>query len=211
MLLIRRDAKAKTLADARGPNGATILMGSTAEGTSSDVMPVLMRDMLGLNVKAIGGYRDSGVLFLAMERGEVEARGTGLSGVKANKPEWLKPGGLMQRHAGVRAGDPPSRLSRRADRARTRQGGRRPPAHRRARGALQAVAPVCGAARRAGRPCEALQAAFMAAHKDPQYLAEAEEGGIDVSPIDGAEILRLVDRVAEAPKDRLKAIEKFLE
>ncbi len=96
MLILRRDAKVKTLEDARGPKGAPIILGSTAEGTSSDAMGILLREWLGFNVKVIPGYTDSGVLFLAIERGEVEGRTDGLSSVRSNKPDWLKPGGLVQ-------------------------------------------------------------------------------------------------------------------
>ena len=35
-------------------------------------MAVLLREWLGFNVKVIPGYTDSGVLYLAIERGEVD-------------------------------------------------------------------------------------------------------------------------------------------
>ncbi len=93
-LLIRRDAKVKSVEEARRAGGPPIILGSTAEGASSDAMAILLREWLGFNVKVIPGYTDSGVLFLAIERGEVEGRTVGLSAVRANKPDWLKPGGL---------------------------------------------------------------------------------------------------------------------
>jgi tripartite-type tricarboxylate transporter receptor subunit TctC len=94
VLLLRKDAKVKSVEDARKPGGPPIVIGSTAEGASSDAMGVVLREMLGFNVKLIPGYTDSGVLFLAIERGEIEGRTVGLSAVRANKPDWLKPGGL---------------------------------------------------------------------------------------------------------------------
>jgi len=78
VLLLRKDAKVKTVEDARRPGGPPILIGSTAEGASSDAMGVVLREMLGFNVKLIPGYTDSGVLFLAIERGEIEGRTVGL-------------------------------------------------------------------------------------------------------------------------------------
>ena len=56
--------------------------------------------------------RDSGALFLAMERGEIEGRTAGLSTVKSNKPDWLKPDGIMQVLVAFGADDPLSRTSR---------------------------------------------------------------------------------------------------
>ena len=57
----------------------------------------------------------------------------------------------------------------------------------------------------------ALQAAFMAAHQDKQFLADAEKAGIDISPIGATEVLDLIRRVAETPPDLLRSIEKLIE
>jgi hypothetical protein len=56
----------------------------------------------------------------------------------------------------------------------------------------------------------ALQEAFMATHKDPAYLADAEKVGIEVSPIGGAEIRTLIDKIAKTPADQLKRIESLI-
>src|SRR5262249_43008330 len=94
-LLVRRDARIKSIEDARRKDGPPLLLGSTTEGVSSDVMAIVLRDMLGFNIKLISGYTDSSQLFLAMERREVEGRTVGLSAVRANKPTWVQPGGPM--------------------------------------------------------------------------------------------------------------------
>ena len=47
----------------------------------------------------------------------------------------------------------------------------------------------------------ALQNAFMAMCRDPTFLEEAEKIGFDVSPIDAAEVQRLLARSAATPKD----------
>ena len=57
---------------------------------------------------------------------------------------------------------------------------------------------------------KALQDAFLAAHKDPGYLGDAEKLGIDVGPIGGKEILGLIDRIAKTPLDQLKRIEQLV-
>src|SRR5205085_11623910 len=96
ILMLRRDAKVQSIEDARRPGGPPIIIGSTAEGASSDAMGVLLRDWLGFNLKVIPGYTDSGVLFLAIERNEIEGRTVGLSAVRSNRPDWLKPNGLAR-------------------------------------------------------------------------------------------------------------------
>src|SRR5215510_5798883 len=94
LLVVRKAANVKSVDDAKRAGGPPIILGSTAEGASSDAIGVLLREWLGFNVKIIPGYTDSSVLFLAIERGEIEGRNVGLSAVRANKPDWLKPNGL---------------------------------------------------------------------------------------------------------------------
>jgi tripartite-type tricarboxylate transporter receptor subunit TctC len=63
-----------------------------------------------------------------------------------------------------------------------------------------------------GIPAErakALQEAFMAVHKDPQYLEEAAKLKLDISPISGEEILRVVDRIGSASPAILERIKKL--
>jgi tripartite-type tricarboxylate transporter receptor subunit TctC len=47
----------------------------------------------------------------------------------------------------------------------------------------------------------ALQDAFMAMCRDQDVLAEAAKLGIEMSPIDSAEIMRLLARMAATPKE----------
>jgi tripartite-type tricarboxylate transporter receptor subunit TctC len=210
LLLVRKDAKVKTVEDARRPDGPPIILGSTAEGTSSDAMPVVLRDMLGFNIKQISGYTDSGVLFMAMERNEVEGRTVGLSAVKSNKPDWLKPNGLMHplvvfgratRHPDF-PGAPTARELAKSDRDRTLIEILEVPY---LLSRPYAAPPDVPPAR-----AKALQEAFMAAHKDPAYLEEAAKLDIDVSPIGGRDILQLIDRIADTPPDVLKSVEKLI-
>jgi tripartite-type tricarboxylate transporter receptor subunit TctC len=210
LLLVRKDAKVKTVEDARRPGGPPIILGSTAEGTSSDAMPVVLRDMLGFNIKQISGYTDSGVLFMAMERNEVEGRTVGLSAVRSNTPEWLQPNGMMQalvvfgrptRHPDL-PNVPTARELAKSDRERTLIEILEVPY---LLSRPYAAPPDVPPAR-----AKALQAAFMAAHKDPAYLEEAKKLDIDVSPISGQEILQLIDRIAATPPDVLKSVEKLI-
>src|SRR5258705_1078002 len=90
LLLVRKDAPVKSVEDARRPGGPPIILGSTAEGASSDAIAILVREWLGFNVKVIPGYTDSGVLFLAIERGEIDGRTVGLSAVPADQPGPLQ-------------------------------------------------------------------------------------------------------------------------
>ena len=56
---------------------------------------------------------------------------------------------------------------------------------------------------------KALQEAFMAMQSDADYLKEAERLGLDVSPVDGAQALALIERLAASPKELLDYMKKL--
>jgi tripartite-type tricarboxylate transporter receptor subunit TctC len=210
MLVVRRNAKIKTIEEARRAGGPPIILGSTAEGTSSDATAILLRDWLGFNVKVIAGYTDSSVLFLAIERGEVDGRTVGLSSLRATKAGWLKPGGLTRvmvvfgratRHPDF----PDVPTARELVRNETD------------RHLIELIELPYALSRPYAAPpdvpadrAQALQGAFMAAHRDPAYLADAEKLGIDVSPVSGAQVRALIEKIAKTPADQLKRIENLI-
>jgi len=170
----------------------------------------VLRDMLGFNIKNIGGYTDSGALYLAMERGEIEGRTTGISSVKSNKPEWLKPDGIMQilvvmgrktRYPEL-PNVPTARELAKSDKDRS----------------LIEVLELPYAMSRPfaappGVPKEraaALIKAFMETHKDPAYLKDAEKLKVDVSPIDGDDVRERIESIAKVPPEVMKEVGKLI-
>jgi tripartite-type tricarboxylate transporter receptor subunit TctC len=211
LLILRKDAKVKSVEDARKPGGPPMVLGSTAEGASSDAMGVVLREMLGFNVKLIPGYTDSGVLFLAIERGEIEGRTVGLSAVRSNKPDWLKPGGLARVLVVFGHAD---RFAEFPD-VPTAQELARTPEDRKLIEILEVPYTLSRPyAAPPGVPedrARALQKAFLETHRDPAYLADTRKLGIDVSPIGGDEILKLIDGISKMPADELKKVAKLIE
>ena len=210
VLIVRRDSKVSTVEEARRAGGPPIILGSTAEGASSDAMAVLLREWLGFNVKVIPGYTDSGVLYLAIERGEVDGRTSGLSSVRANKPDWLKPKGFGR--VMVVFGRP-DRFKEFPDAPTARELAR----SQEDRNLIEILEMPYALSRPYAAPpdvppdrARALQEAFMATQKDPVYLAEAEKLGIEVSPISGAEIRKLIGQIAKTPAEQLKRIESLI-
>ena len=210
VLITRRDSKVKSIEDARRAGGPPIIIGSTAEGTSSDAMGVLLRDWLDFNIKVIPGYTDSGVLFLAIERGEVEGRTTGLSSVKANKPEWLKPNGFARVMVVFGRG---TRFAEFPDAPTARELAR----NEADRNLIEILEMPYALSRPYAAPpdvpperARALQEAFMATHKDPAYLADAEKVGIEISPISGARYPHADRQDREDTAEQLKRIESLI-
>jgi tripartite-type tricarboxylate transporter receptor subunit TctC len=129
--------------------------------------------------------------------------------MRALRPEWVKPDGpmraLMQLARSTRHPDfpdaPTARELAENDAARALiELGEIPYSM-----ARPFVAPPGVPADRAA----ALQAAFLAVHRDPQFLAEAAQLKLEVSPVGGEDVLRAIDRIAAAPAallDRLRRI-----
>lgn len=210
LLMTRRDAAVKSIADARRPGGPPLVLGGTAEGATGNDISTVLREALGLNIKIIVGYPDSNALFLAADRKETDGRFVGLSAVASSHPEWLRGDSNMQvllqfarvtRHPQF-PDVPTARELAPNDRAR-------------------ALIELAELPYRLSRPfaappglppdrAQALEMAFMAVHKDPQYLDEATRLKVDVSPIDGAEVLRAINGIAGAPRDLLDEMKKLL-
>jgi tripartite-type tricarboxylate transporter receptor subunit TctC len=51
---------------------------------------------------------------------------------------------------------------------------------------------------------KALRDAFDATMKDKDFLAEAEKAKLEITPVDGAAVQKIVDTVAAKPKDILQ-------
>jgi len=148
-------------------------------------------------------WRAGAGLFLAIDRKELDGRFVGLSAVSSSKPDWLRDNSnmraLMQfarqtRHPNYPYA-PTARELATNDRAR----------------ALIEIAEMPYLLSRPfvappGVPAErakALEAAFLAANDDLDYLTEAKRLQLDVSPIDGATVLSILDRIAQAPQEVL--------
>jgi tripartite-type tricarboxylate transporter receptor subunit TctC len=209
ILIVRKDIAVKSIDDARRPGGDPLVLGGTAEGATGNDVPIILRDTIGLNVKQVVGYPDSGAIFLAMERGEVHGRTTDLSSVRAIKPDWLKPGSgfhvLVQFARETRHQDfptvPTARELARNDKARL----------------LIELAELPYKLSRPfaappGIPAEraaALQRAFALTHSDPQYLADAAKQRVDVSPVTAAEVLHALKRIESAPQQQLDYLRRL--
>jgi tripartite-type tricarboxylate transporter receptor subunit TctC len=210
LLMARVDASVRSIAEARARDHPPLVLGSTAEGTTGNDVPMLLRDTLGLNLKLVPGYPDNGAIFLAVDRGELDGRTTDLSTMRALRPEWLKPNGpmraLVQLARATRHPDFPDVPTARElaidEQARALiELGEIPYLM-----ARPFVAPPGVPKDRAA----ALETAFIAVHRDPEFLADAARLRVEVSPADGEEVRAAIDRIAGAPADLLARLRRML-
>jgi tripartite-type tricarboxylate transporter receptor subunit TctC len=209
VLWVRKDARVKSLAEARVPGGPPLLLGGTADGSTETDIALLMQRTAGVNVRIVAGYPDSNSINLAIERGEVEGRFIGISAIAATQPAWLEPGSFIQpflqfgratRHP--RFPDIPTAREIAHD-ERGRQ------LIELAEIPYMLSRPYVGPPNLPPDRAKALQAALAEVCRDPEFLADAARMRVDVSPVGPQEALRMLERLAEAPPDLKEEIRKL--
>ena len=209
LMLINTSHPVRTIADLK-KTGMSVTLGADNSASSNLIFALIARDILGLNVKIVRGYTGAAPLFLAMQRGELDGQMVGLSSVRAGQKDlWgrkaLRPLMLFGRT---------TRLPEFADIPTGRELTDDPSAL-----ALIGFAELpffmsLPFAAPPGLPPErakALQTAFIAMCKDDAFQQEERMLGIEPSPIDGEQIIKLLAQTAASPKDvitRYNAIDR---
>ena len=210
VLIVRADAKSPSIAAARRPGGAPIVLGGTGEGARDADVPKILRDALGLNIKQVLGYpirrRSSSPSSAASSTAAPSTcppsrrRGRSGSNPTAASTSWSS---SRARRA--------TRISRRPHRARTCDRGRcarldrvfrNSPAHH--------GAAVRGAARRAGG---ARQGAAGGISRRPSRRAlprRGREARDRYQPGGADQMVRGVERLARAPPAVLDYLRRLL-
>jgi tripartite-type tricarboxylate transporter receptor subunit TctC len=177
-----------------------LIVGATAAGTTLVDFPLVTNKFLGTRFRVVRGYDSTPQINVAMERGEVEGiGGIGWQSVKTTIPQWIAEKKITViaqygLHRDPELPDAPTMLELAktdADRqaltmmfARTEYG--RP----------YFVPPDVPPAR-----VEALRRAFDATMKDPDFVADAAQLQLDLSPATGEEVQALVAKLAATPAD----------
>ena len=168
-------------------------------GSDPDTFSAMIKNLFGIKLRLITGYQGTSDTILAMERGEVDGRcGSSWSSLKSIRPQWIEK--KMLNHIAymseVKAPDLPD-VPLVADFANARQ---KQIVHlvlsRQTLGRPFAAPPGVPADRKV-----ALRRAFDATLKDPAFLAEAEKLKLEVSPVSGEDVDRLVAELYATPKD----------
>ena len=177
-----------------------VVVGGTGVGTESVTVPYLLRNLLGFRFSVIAGYPGGSDVNLAMERGEVDGRGTfSWTSLKPKKKEWLDTGEYvilyqmaLRPHKELKdvplvtdlANDPETKMLLRLQFAAFEMG--RP----------QFVADGVPADR-----VNILRRAFDKAMEDKDLIADAEKAEMEIDPMTGEEMTKLMQEVYASPKD----------
>ena len=197
---INANFPAKTVADLKGPNTKLARIGTTGAGATNLVFTIISKDVLGLNIQNVRGYRGAADVFLAQQRGEVDGQIVGHSAIKVGQQALYKAGyfrGLIAFARTTRSPELPDVPTARElvsdPKAQALLAFAEAPFFM----ALPVVAPPDIPADRA----KALQSAFMAMTKDPAFVDEIGKMGQDLSPIDGEAVRGIIAQMGATPKD----------
>ena len=90
VIVVLASTGVKTIADAKKKS---VVMGATGQSGTMAVYPNLLNNTLGTKFKVVTGYRGGASVNLAMERGEVQGRGSNsYASYVATNPDWIKNG-----------------------------------------------------------------------------------------------------------------------
>jgi tripartite-type tricarboxylate transporter receptor subunit TctC len=191
---------AKTVDDLRTTDRPSAKIGSTGAGATNGIFTNIARDVLKLNIQHVRGYRGAADVFLAQQRNELDGQVVGLSSIKVGQPALWQAGAFRPLVMFGRT----TRFAEFPDVPTGRELTKDPKAVRLLDFAespffmaLPLVAPP-------GLPADralALQAGFMAMTKDPAFVAEAQKMSLDLTPIDGLAVLKVIAQMAATPPD----------
>jgi tripartite-type tricarboxylate transporter receptor subunit TctC len=191
---------AKTVADLKGPNAPLARIGTTGAGATNLVFTNIAKDVLGLNIQNVRGYRGAADVFLAQQRGEIDGQVVGHSAIKVGQKSLYQSGffrGLIAFARTTRSAELPDVPTGRELVSDPKVLALLAFAETPFFMALPIAAPPDIPPERA----KALQTAFMAMTKDPAFIEEIGRMGQDLSPIDGEAVRRLIAQMGATPKD----------
>ena len=176
------------------------VVAGNGSGSDPDVFANVLRNLFGQKNRLITGFPGSAEISLAMERGEVDGRcGWSWSSVKAEKPDWLRDHkvNLIVQLALDKAPDLPGvpLITELA-----------------ANDAQRQILKLVFGRQTMGRPFagppgipeerkQALRTAFDKTTADADFLADAGKSRLEINPVSGADIDRLIADIYRTPKE----------
>jgi tripartite-type tricarboxylate transporter receptor subunit TctC len=214
LLYMRADAPWKSIEDVMNSKEAP-KCGSTGTSDLTTIVDSVLEETLGLKLQEVRGYPGGVEIDLALEKGEIHCRGTGVTTHFAREPyfTWHKSG--FDRHL-VQTGnkkdprlpDAPTLLDLMAKKKTS-------PFSRN-------VAKVMLASATLGRPMittpgtpaervKILRDAYLNAFKEPEVVEEAKKSKLELSTLPGDEVEAQIREVMNQPKDVIERVKKLSE
>jgi tripartite-type tricarboxylate transporter receptor subunit TctC len=181
--------------------------GSTAPGGDNFILPTLANALLGTQMKVITGYKGVNDIFLAAEQGEVHGATVNFSSL-LGKPDWMKEKKARiliqfgtERLANLK--DVPTAIELASDEASKQM-------LRVYATKFKTTYPILLPPDVPDARVKTVQKAFDDTMKDKAFIADAEKIGIDVEPLSGAEIEKVMAEINAAPQDVIDRLRQLV-
>ena len=181
----------------------SVVIGATGPGANTYDFPLLLKELLGADLKIVSGYSSSSDIMLALERKEVDARAGSYSSLQSFVER-----GVVRPIIRARAVEPGiEKLP--VDESLA------PNARAKAIMALRSAPEVVGRpfVMTPGTPepmLKLMREAFAKAIKDPELIAEAKKANMDLEYMPADEALKIIKETLSQPKDVVEAFGKYI-
>jgi tripartite-type tricarboxylate transporter receptor subunit TctC len=187
-----------------------VSIAATGVGTGTHYYPAATNAIAGTKFRIVTGYPGGNDMNIAMERGEVDGRGSNSwAAWKTTKPQWIEQNRLvhlvqiaLKRHPELP--DVPLLIELAGN-----------DIDRRAMALISAETAIARAvATTPGVPADRVQIlreAFNATMSDPVFLEEATRLGFDISPGTGEEVQKIVEEIVDAPTEAVERTKAILQ
>ena len=186
-----------------------VAVGASGVGSGSYYYPFAANVVGGTRFKIVTGYPGGNDINIAMERGEVDGRGSNsLAAWKSTRPHWISEGKLIHLvQIGLKRHPELPNVPLLSDLASTDID----------RQAMQLIAAETAMARALAASAEIpkdrvtmLRRAFDATISDKTFLGEAGRLGFDISPASGEEVQKIVLGIVDAPPAVVQRVKQVL-
>jgi tripartite-type tricarboxylate transporter receptor subunit TctC len=176
-------------------------LGGEAAGSDPDTYALMVRGLFGAKLRIVTGYPGGNDMTLAAERGEIDGRcGWSWSSIKATRPDWVsgpnKLSVLVQLSMERSKDLPDVPAAFELATTETQRAIIRLIVGRQVIARPFAAPPGIPPARR-----DALRKAFMDTLNDPAFLAEAKAMSLEIDPVNGADVSKLIADIYASPRE----------
>lgn len=183
------------------------ILGSTAPGGDNSILPALANVFLGTKMEVVTGYPGVNNIFLASETGEVHGGTVNYSSL-AGKADWME-----QKKARVLIQFGVERIPELPDAPTAIELARDEVGRQALRTYALKYRTTYPFVLPPGVPADrvaALRLAFMETMKDPGFIEDARRIGVDVNPLGGADIGKIMREIDDAPLEAIESLRKIL-
>jgi len=194
VLVLRADKGVKTLEDLKKTQ---VIVGSTGTGSQTFLVPSALNAVFGTKIKIVQGYKGSMNMMQSVEQGEIDGGSLTWGAWSANRPAWFRDGyALPVVQLGIEKDPDLPNVPMLSEFARNDE-------EKQIVALISSLGPV---GRSLALPpgvesakIDMLRAAFAATVADPQFRENANKRRLDVNPMSGEALQKVVEELMNVP------------